>query len=437
MHPSSLARFGSRIRRKLLQFTWGGEWAISLSGKSRHNLFWFFFDGLFASASDNITVTYLVLFILALGGNRTQIGLMSSVSSFIGALLLLPGALLVEKVGHKKELAMYFGGGLSRLTLLILAFLPLFLTGQAVVWAAIGLSLTRDAFGNLAFPAWMSLTGEIVPIEGRGRYFGSRNFIMGITGMLAIILVGLLITRVGQPLGYQLALGLAFVFGGLSTYSFSHLKDPSLGRPAPLAEKTSLAGIITSVKGHPIFLALIVVMVVWNFSINIAGPFFNVFMVQNLKFTATMVGVISIVSAVASLLVQPRIGRLSDRWGPRKVQLVSMLIIPFMPALWIFATNIWHVIAINIVSGAVWGVFNLVSFNFVLSLIPGDQRARYAAIFQLMIMLALAGGAAIGAWVVTNWGYTGVFLASAIGRAIATFLFLRFVPDPLKQPVGL
>jgi MFS family permease len=147
-----------------------------------------------------------------------------------------------------------------------------------------------------------------------------------------------------------------------------------------------------------------------------------------------MVGIISIVSAVASLLVQPRIGRLSDRWGPRKVQLVSMLIIPFMPALWIFATNIWHVIAINIVSGAVWGVFNLVSFNFVLSLIPGDQRARYAAIFQLMIMLALAGGAAIGAWVVTNWGYTGVFLASAVGRAIATFLFLRFVPDPHKIP---
>jgi MFS family permease len=169
--------------------------------------------------------------------------------------------------------------------------------------------------------------------------------------------------------------------------------------------------------------------VVWNFSINIAGPFFNVFMVQNLKFTATMVGLTSIVSAVAGLLVQPRIGKLSDRWGPRKVQLVSMLIIPVVPAIWVFVTNIWHVIAINTFSGVVWGVFNLVSFNLLLSLTPDAQRARYAAIYQILITLALAGGAAVGAWVVTGWGYPGVFLCSAIGRGIAALLFLRFVPD--------
>ena len=175
-------------------------------------------------------------------------------------------------------------------------------------------------------------------------------------------------------------------------------------------------------------------MVVWNFSVNIAGPFFNVFMVQNLGFTATMVGVTSIVSTVSSLLVQRQIGRLSDRWGPRKVQLVSMLIIPLAPAVWAFVTKFWHVIAINSFSGAVWGVFNLVSFNLLLSVTPDAQRARFAALYQIVVMLALAGGAAFGTWIVSSLGYTGVFIFSAIGRLIAAIMFLRFVPDLPNKP---
>jgi MFS family permease len=341
----------------------------------------------------------------------------------------MPGALLVEHYGHRKDIVLFFGGGLARLTLLVFAFLPVLIGGQALIWVAIALSVVRDAFSNLSFPAWMSITGEIIPLEGRGRYFGSRNFIMGIAGMLSIFMVGTLITRVGQPHGYQLALGLAFILGLCSTYSFSHLEDSKGATKIPLGDRFSLRAALNDMKVHPIFLALSLVMLVWNFSINIAGPFFNVFMVQNLNFTATMVGVASIISTIAGLLVQHRVGKLSDRWGPRKVQLVSMLIIPIMPTAWIFVTKFWHVIVINTFSGVVWGVFNLVSFNFLLSIIPDAQRARYAAIYQIMITLALAGGAAIGAWVVTSWGYQGVFLCSAIGRGIAALLFLRFVPN--------
>jgi len=42
--------------------------------------------------------------------------------------------------------------------------------------------------------------------------------------------------------------------------------------------------------------------------------------------------------------------------------------------------------------------------------------------------VALAGGAAVGAWIVTVWGYPAIFLCSAIGRMAAAILFIRFVP---------
>ncbi len=424
----------ARARRGFRKFTWGGEWAVSLSEQIKHNLYWFFFDGLFASASDNIVVTYVTLYILALGATRGQVGLMSSFSSLSAAVLLLLGAVLVERYGRRKELTVIFGGGMSRLAILVLALLPLIVGKQAIVWVAIVFSVTRDSFGNLAFPGWMSFTADIVPMEGRGRYFGSRNFIMGITGMLAILLVGELITRLPIPLGYQIAFGLAFAFGMLSTFSFGHLRDPKGGLPPAKAMGSfSPRAMLQDILAHPVFLALSLVMAFWNFSLNIASPFFNVYMVANLKFTASMVGITSIVSTVASLLIQRRVGRLSDRWGPRRVQLISMALIPILPFAWVFITKLWHVILLNSFGGALWGAFNLVSFNFLLSLTPDAQRARYSAFYQILVMLALAGGAAFGAWVVTQWGYQAIFLCSGIGRVIAVLLFIRFVPSAIER----
>jgi len=62
------------------------------------------------------------------------------------------------------------------------------------------------------------------------------------------------------------------------------------------------------------------------------------------------------------------------------------------------------------------------------------QRVRFSAFYQLLVMLALARGEAVGAWVVTAWGYPVIFLSSAIDRMAATILFIRFVPAVAEKP---
>jgi predicted MFS family arabinose efflux permease len=114
-----------------------------------------------------------------------------------------------------------------------------------------------------------------------------------------------------------------------------------------------------------------------------------------------------------------------------------MLLIPILPFAWIFATNFLHVVVINTVSGVLWGAFNLVSFNFLLSLTPDAQRARFSAFYQILVMLALAGGAAVGAWVVTEWGYRAIFAWSGVGRVIAALLFIRFLPATAEKDAAL
>ena len=146
-----------------------------------------------------------------------------------------------------------------------------------------------------------------------------------------------------------------------------------------------------------------------------------------------MVGVAAVSSNISKLFIQRKVGELSDRWGPGKVQMVTMFLIPILPVCWVFATQLWQIVLLNLFGGFLWGAFELVSFNFLLQLTPGSQRARYSAIFQIIVTIALGGGAALGSSIILWWGYNGIFLASAVGRIGAAIMFFNLTRN-LRSP---
>jgi predicted MFS family arabinose efflux permease len=69
-----------------------------------------------------------------------------------------------------------------------------------------------------------------------------------------------------------------------------------------------------------------------------------------------------------------------------------------------------------------------------LELTPQEGRARYSAMYQIFVTLALAAGAVVGGWMVTKWGYPAIFITSAVGRLLGALLFARFVPRTVSIP---
>lgn len=414
----------NRLRHAARLFITGGDWANRLPETARRNLYRYWFDGLFAAASDTFPINYLSLYLLALGASEAQVGWFNALSSLAAALALLPGAFIVEKYGRRKEFTVVFGGLLARMMLLLMALAPLPLAGQPLIWLVITLGVIRSAAGNLAFPAWMSITGDIVPMEGRGRYFGSRNFVMVIASIGVTYLMGEFITRVGSLQGYQLALGLSFLTGMVSTWFFWQIQDAAGNQPVQSEMKLSLREVWQDFRASPLFFRFCMVMALWNLALNVAGPFFNVYMAQKLGFTAAMIGLATIASSLTRVLTQRKIGELADRWGPARVQWLGMLLIPVLPILWMLARELWHVLLINSLAGVLWGAFELASFNFLLVFMPEQRRARFSAIFQVVMTIALALGAALGsALIETTWGYALIFILSSIGRFAAALLF--------------
>ncbi len=400
------------------------------------NLRWFWLDGFFSQASESIVNAYLSLFILALGASRAQIGLLSAVSNLSAALVMLPGAALVERWGHRKELCVWSGGGVGRLMLLLMALSPFLVSGPLAVYILIGLAVLRVALGNLTVPAWVSLTADLVPLSVRGRYLSARNMAMGLVGMATAWLMGQLIARMPGTSGYQMAIGLAFAIGMVSTWSFAHIKEPHIEthRRASSAGRPSLRRLLATLwrdlRTQPAFLTLCAVDALWNFSLNIAGPFFSPYLVQTLGADTRMVGTLTVINVLSALPGQRLFGVWTDRWGPRRVLILTALLIPLVPWGWALTRAPWQAIPAEMASGFLWAGYGLASFNFLLLLIPEARRPRYTALYQLVVMMALSAGAAVGGLVATRWGYRTTMVISGIGRLTAALLFVGLMRLP-------
>lgn len=434
MIANKLQRLWGRFLRHVRRFTWGGSWAATLASQSRLNLTLFFYDGLFAAASDKIILTYITIYLLALGATARQIGLLSSFSNLAAAFLLLPAALLVERTGKRQKITLRSAAG-SRLAILLMALLPFIMgTSKALIWVLLGLALLREAFNNIGYPGWIALTGDIVPLEGRGRYFGARNFIMGVAGIITVLIVGKAITWIGAPLGYQVAFIFAAAFGLISMSFFARIQDPENKTETIHEVQTSFRTIFSSLKGQTQFILFCLFTAIWNFSINVAGPFFNVFMVETLNFTAAMIGVTTVANSITNLVVQRQAGLLADRLGNRRVAIIFLMSIPFLPLLWgLWVRQYWQAVLMHGLGGLFWGAYNLVSFNNLLTQTPEKLRARFSAFYQIVVTLSLAGGAALGSFLISKINFPGVALASAGGRWIAGIFFVLFVGREISR----
>jgi predicted MFS family arabinose efflux permease len=147
-----------------------------------------------------------------------------------------------------------------------------------------------------------------------------------------------------------------------------------------------------------------------------------------------MIGVATVVNTAANMVVQRQVGLLADRWGNRIMSIFFLFLIPVLLLLWgLWARQYWQVILIEILAGLLWGGFNLVSFNNLLLQTPAEQRARFSAYYQIIVTLSLAGGAALGSFLIPRIDFVGVALSSAALRWVAALLFVLIVANPAPE----
>lgn len=393
----------------------------------------FWLDGIFSTLGENFFIGFAVMFALAYGATSTQIGYLTAVANLLGAAAFYPGALLGKKRERQKLIVIASGGGLGRLSVLLMALIPWLTPDPAVaVILIIILNASKSFWGNLGNPSWTSIVADIVPSHYRGRYFSSRNFAMGVAALCAAPAAGKLIRSVNTSghsefAGYQAAFFCAFVLGMLGTFFFSRI---DIDHPDNVRAK-GLDGKGNGPADRSLFLWFVISSFIWSMSIQIAGPFFNVYLARELGGDISFVGYSAGISSLSALVGQLVFGKILTKHGSIKVQILSGVFIPFIPILWVFFTQPWHVFFGSILGGFMWAGYNLTNFNILLDLTNGKNRARDVAVFQGLMFVSAVIGPALGGLIINYIQYKAIFIASGIGRMAGLLIFIPTVALPL------
>ncbi len=265
---------------------------------------------------------------------------------------------------------------------------------------------------------WNAWVQDWVPVRLRGKYFGFRNRLLQISTLTFLLVTGWVLAH----WNYAVPAFQCVIFGAVAFRVFSiwwqwhsptRSHRPHTDPPLPLAEQLAV------LRRSPSLLWFIAFGAVWQFASNCFGPFYQVFLFEQLNLSAWDVGVLSTVSALGGALSLPAWGRLLDRYGNRPVMAVSLLVWQLVNTLWCFLTPTSHTMIY-----VIWALGGMTSMGAIAS--AGFVLGQFTILLRLIP--ARAKGLAIG----FNLAITSLAAAIApvAGGAILSRALLRW-PDAL------
>ena len=324
----------------------------------------------------------------------------------------------------------------------MLGFLPHDQPEKVGLWIGVWFFVSSFFF-SLTGVTWNAWVQEWVPPRLRGKYFGHRNRLLQFSTLAFLLLAGwVLASRDYSMLAFQLVIAFAAVMRLLSIIWQQEMPTECGARPAPRAAALS-AQLVTLRQAKP-FLRFIAFGAAWSFAANIFGPFYHVFMFEELHLSAFHVGVLSVCGATGAALSMPAWGALLDRYGNKGVMVVSLVLWQAQNFAWSFLTpdtSVW-LYAMWFWGGLTNAGFFLGQFTLLLKLLPVPARNLALGVNLAVTSLFAAIAPALGGLILEYFlarhdaltVYHTAFLAQPLLAIVAGWLLLR-IREPAATPL--
>ena len=367
---------------------------IWLPEKHRKSLDASWKEGVPGNIMISITDYYLIPYALFLGAPNTAIGMLVAWPSLLASILQLASTHMVNREGSR----LLFLIKMTRFQglLLIAASMLCFWKGPLSVISLIFIIIIFRILGNWIGAAWGSLMSDYLEPHERGRYMGSRQFVLGVTGFIALILSSQFLD-LSKNHFEAWGFGILFFLTGIARLISSRLfrKMEDLPYEEKLESRFTFWMFIRRFKKSN-FVKFVVFVAGIGFAANLGAPYFNVYMLNDLGFNYFQFMSVHLATVIAVFWSAPFWGRLADRVGNVRVLKITGLFVPFVPILWIFSTNWYYLIAVEFYAGIVWSGFNLCASNFIFDSVQPEKRVRCLSYFNLINGVAVFLGATLG-----------------------------------------
>jgi MFS family permease len=339
-------------------------------------------DGLAAEAMATLTGgAFLIALALKFGASNFQIGLIAAIPT-LANLAQLFAIYLVYFYANRRAITVY-SSLLARCPLILISVLPFLFTAQVSLNILIFLLLIHYVFGAISGCSWTSWMKDLVPEGQLGTYFSHRSRLIQILSisMSFVCAFALDFVKSHYPTYELSTYSIMFFVGG----AFGVLGIALLARtpePKILAVKSNLLKLFRNPLRNINFRNLLIFNAFWCFAINLAAPFFSVYLLKMLQLKLSYVIAFSILGQLTSILFIRVWGRYSDKYSNKSILKICAPVYLCCILAWTFTTmpkehlfSIPLLIIIYIFNGISTSGINLSLTNMAMKLAPKEGDA--------------------------------------------------------------
>jgi MFS family permease len=339
-------------------------------------------DGLATEAMTVFTGgTFLTAMALLLGANNFQIGVLAALPTFTNIFQLL-SIWLVGKFNNRRLVSVGCAL-LARVPLVVIGLLTL--SAKASMHLLLAFLFIFYFFGSIAGPSWNSWIKDLVPEDQLGSYFGRRIRLSQILNVsLSITLaVGLDLIKARLPGWEPYAYGVMFLAGGAVGITGALILSRAQ-EPRTTLSDVHFFELLRQPLRDPNFSRLLLFNAAWIFSLNLATPFFTVYMIKALNLPLSYIIALSSAGLVSSIFTVRLWGNMADRYSNKTIIAIGGPLYILCILGWCFAgiyTHLWANLALllilHIAAGISTAGINLSLTNIGLKLSPREDAIVY------------------------------------------------------------
>ena len=390
------------------------------------------FEGVFSACALALGDAFFPTFALQAQATDSQLASLVYCTAIAGAIAQLSSGYLVTLIGSRKRL-LVVGAALQSLLYLPLAvasFLSAETPMMIVICATISASL-----GSLVAPPWNSWMNDVVTGASRGRYFGWRSLICGLSSTAAMSVGAAVLYLIGAP-SYVWLFSAATATRIVSCVLLVLQPEPNTQRSKSKVHSTDTKSPLLQVLPRSV-LMLAAAGTLSTLSGGLAQPYYAPFAAVTLNLGPDMFAVSAAVQSFAKLLANPLWGTANDNLGPLRALRVGLVAVALSSLGWVLGcVNLWTLLCVQVATGFAQSGIDLLVFTSTLDVTHGDT----ALIGKLNAAQAIASaiGSLLGSAILgmsTSNSYTTVFLvASALRVVVASAFFFLDLRQNTRPP---
>ena len=314
----------------------------------------------------------------------------------------------------------------------ILALLIPQITRQTAIALLLGLMVLRGLGGGFSALPWQELMATIIPLSHRGRFWGASRVFVQAMGVIGSVIATVVLGKFMYPYNYAIAFSIAIVAQWISFYLISKTREPEpehWQEPAATQKMLDFPMFRQILKRDKNFVLYMVARSI-SFLGGTATTFLAVYGIRRFGLGDSQAAVFSGIIFFTGIVVYAYLGGLTDKIGPKRIVVFSLICLAASLTLTVLSPNIWVFYAVFILQGIYGAALNMGDMMLVMELGEESLRPTYLGLARTMTGVVLIVVSVSGGLIVEKLGFNFMFWLATAMTLVSVVLFSMVKDHP-------